>query len=139
MSDLLYSCIGDRAATVTTAAPIKIDPSFLGTWQSTNAQTTGIARVEFSERDDRVFIRIYGADEDGLADWGEVEVDLFADQVDSPVGTKFRALYDFDFMEVRIHAWVKLGVLVLGIFNRFKDESGRVNYFDREFLAHATS
>ena len=51
--------------------------------------------------------------------------------------TKMRASYDFGFMDVVLHAWVKQGVLVIAIFNRFRDASGRSNYFDREFFYRA--
>ncbi len=46
----------------------------------------------------------------------------------------FSAVYDFGFEEVRLQANVKLGVLVVASFNRFRDESGRSNYFGREFF-----
>jgi hypothetical protein len=119
----------------TAGSALQFDPSFLGVWDSTNASTTSIRRVELKSRDNHLFLHAYGAGDDNLSDWGEVKVELFADQVDSHLATKFRTFYDFGFMEIRIHAWVKLGVLVFAIFNRFKDDSGRSNYFDREFFA----
>lgn len=136
MSNLSCNCTGDQIEAIAKkTSNLQVDASFLGVWNSTNAQTTGIRRVEISTRDNRLFIHAYGADDGSLCDWGEVEVDLFADRVESHLATKFRAFYDFGFMEIRIHAWVKLGVLVFSIFNRFKDKSGRKNHFDREFFA----
>jgi hypothetical protein len=51
--------------------------------------------------------------------------------------SKVRALYDLGFMEVALHGWVKQGVLVLAVFSRFRDESGRSDHFDREFFYRA--
>ncbi|MBE9069035.1 hypothetical protein IQ260_20530 [Leptolyngbya cf. ectocarpi LEGE 11479] len=136
MSTLLYNCISDQTDTDSAkSSSLQFDPSFLGVWDSTNANTTGIRRVELKARNNHLFLHAYGANDNDLNDWGDVEVELFADRVDAHVATKFQAFYDFDFMEIRIHAWVKLGVLVFAIFNRFKDDSGRSNYFDREFFA----
>ena len=79
-------------------------------------------------------MRVFGAGETEPIDWGEFEVKVFADHVDSPEGTKFSMVYEFGFMQVRMHGWVKLGVLVIAVFNLFTDDSGRSNYFDREFF-----
>lgn len=136
MSNLSCNCAGDHMETVAEKfSHLQVDASFLGVWDSTNSRTTGIRRVEITTHNNRLFLHAYGADDGSLCDWGKVEVDLFTDGVESPLATKFRAFYDFGFMEIRIHAWVKLGVLVFSIFNRFKDQSGRNNYFDREFFA----
>lgn len=42
-------------------------------------------------------MRVLGAGETQPIDWGEVKAKVFADNVDSPEGTKFAAVYDFDF------------------------------------------
>ena len=107
---------------------------FWGAWQSTDAAGTGITRVVFTDQDGALTMRVFGAGQTEPIDWGEVEVNVFADNVDAPEGTKFSAVYDFDFMQVRMHGWVKLGVLVIAVFNLFTDDSGRSNYFDREFF-----
>lgn len=80
-------------------------------------------------------MRVFGAGESGLIDWGQTEIDVLADSVNSNEGAKFRVVFDHEFVEVRMHGWVKLGVLVIAFFNRFKDDSGRTDYFDREFFA----
>jgi hypothetical protein len=46
----------------------------------------------------------------------------------------FEANYDLGFMDVQVQANFSLGLLVLACFNIFKDQSGRQNYFSREFF-----
>lgn len=112
-----------------------LDHSFFwGVWQNTDAEAAGIIRVVFDDKAGALRMRVFGAGEPEAIDWGEVEAEVFADNVDSAEGTKFAAVYDFDFMQVRMHGWVKLGVLVIAVFNRFTDGSGRSSYFDREFF-----
>ena len=112
-----------------------LDHSFFwGVWPNTDAEAEGIIRVMFDPNAGALRMRVFGAGEPEPIDWGEVEVNVFADNVDSTEGTKFAAVYDFDFMLVRMHGWVKLGVLVIAVFNKFTDDSGRSNYFDREFF-----
>jgi hypothetical protein len=112
-----------------------IDPTpFHGVWVNTNEATRGIARIELGAREGAFTVRVFGADDSSLIDWGEVEARLFADTGGAHGGTTFLTVYDFGFMEVYLHAWVKLGVLVIAKFDRFKDDSGRSNRFSREFF-----
>jgi hypothetical protein len=46
----------------------------------------------------------------------------------------FRATYDFGFLETRLEANLSLGLLVIANLNTFRDDSGRSNYFSREFF-----
>lgn len=125
----------DQSSAMPGALPGRLDHSFFwGIWQNTDAEGRGIIRVAFSNRDGALSMRVFGAGEPNEIDWGEVEARVFADNVDSNDGTKFAAVYDFDFMQVHMHGWVKLGVLVIAVFNQFTDNSGRSNYFDREFF-----
>jgi hypothetical protein len=110
---------------------------FLGRWRNTNAATAGMAEVSFSMSQGAPVLRVFGAGEGRAIDWGEARVELFADGVSLAEPTKMKASYDFGFMDVLLHAWVKQGVLVIAVFNRFKDDSGRSNYFDREFFYRA--
>ena len=75
-----------------------------------------------------------GAGEPEPFDWSTTEVDVYSDAVASRRGTNFKAAYEFEFMRVDMHGWVKLGVLVIAVFTRFTDNSGRLSYFDREFF-----
>lgn len=136
MSALQTTRTQDQSKAETDRATRRVlDHSFFwGVWQNTDAAGQGIVRVVFSDKDGGLVMRIFGAGETEPIDWGEAQVKVLADHVDSLEGTKFAAVYDFDYMQVRMHGWVKLGVLVISVFNRFTDDSGRSNYFDREFF-----
>ena len=125
----------DQSSATSRTSAQALDHSFFwGQWQNTDAAVEGITRVVFADKDGALTMRVFGAGGTQPIDWGEVEVNVFADHIDSSDGTKFSAVYDFDFMQVRMHGWVKLGVLVIAVFNHFTDDSGRSNYFDREFF-----
>jgi hypothetical protein len=107
--------------------------SFLGVWRNTNPRTRGLSEVSFASRGANLLLRVVGVGEDGPLDWEDTQVELFVSYDDATEPTKIKAAYDFGFMDVLLHAWIKQGVLVMVIFNRFKDGSGRSNYVDREF------
>jgi hypothetical protein len=106
---------------------------FLGDWRNTNA-AGGIARIVCEPTGDgRMTVHCYGRCVPRERDWGVVDAPVFAFEFDGRQAGAFYAVYDFPFEEVRIQANVKLGVLVVVTLNRFRDDSGRVNYFNREF------
>jgi hypothetical protein len=113
------------------AAAATLDLSILlGDWRNTNAEG-GIARIVCEPAGDgRMIIHCYA----NLKDWGNADASVFALTFDGRQAGAFSAVYDFGFEEVRLQANVKLGVLVVASFNRFRDESGRSNYFGREFF-----
>lgn len=115
-----------------------IDPTpFSGVWLNTNPATGGIAKVIMSAAGGGLSLRVQGAGDLPACDWGEVTADTFFDSIGAYGGVTFLAFYDFGFMETYLHAWIKLGVLVIAKFDRFKDESGRANRFSREFFYRA--
>ena len=102
----------------------------LGDWRNTNA-SGGITRIVCEPAGDgRMTIHCYS----NIRDWGVAVAPVFAFTFDGKQAAAFSAAYDFGFEEVRLQANVKSGVLVVATFNRFRDESGRSNYFDREFF-----
>ncbi len=112
---------------------------FLGRWVSTNPRTTALAEATFSTGPDGVLLRVMGVGESGTRiDWGTTPAALFVDDQEQQVATKVRASYDFGFMDVLLHGWVKQGVLVFAVFSRFRDGSGGSNLFDREFFCRAS-
>ena len=104
-----------------------------GTWLNTNSASRGITRVLLKVNEGGLVMRAYGACEPSPCDWGEVTTCFFAKEVCFHEAMAFTAFYDFGFMESQMLAHVKLGVLVVAKFDRFKDGSGRSNYFSREF------
>jgi hypothetical protein len=71
-------------------------------------------------------------------DWGETKAETFADRPDLREAATFACTFQHGFMEVQLHAWIKLGVLVIAKFDRFTDDSGRSNRFSREFFYRAS-
>ena len=108
-----------------------------GKWLNTNPVSGGMVKVILDHKDDALIIRVFGADEGGARDWGEVTANVYAKSVDSKDGMAFSAVYDFGFMLTRMQANVKQGVLVIASFTQFMDNSGRANYFVREFFHQA--
>ena len=101
----------------------------VGDWRNTNP-AAGIERIVCEASGDGLTIHCSGS----VRDWGKVAADVFAFEFDSHTAGAFSAVYDLGFEEVRVQANVKQGVLVVVTLNAFKDESGRSNYFNREFF-----
>jgi hypothetical protein len=111
---------------------------FLGRWISTNPRTTALAEATFTGGPRGVTLRVLGVGKEcGRIDWGPTPATLLVDDQGEEVPTKVKASYDFGFMDVSLHGWVKQGVLVLAVFSRFRDDDGRVGHFDREFFFKA--
>jgi hypothetical protein len=136
MQSVKYVRDEDRpGAAVGPNAHRSIDASpFVGTWVTTNSSTRGMVKLEITAVEDGLSVHAYGACHPEPCDWGTAKASLFADGIDSATGLAFSASYDFGFMETDLQAKIKKGVLVVAGFNRFKDDSGRSNYFSREFF-----
>ncbi len=109
----------------------------LGTWLNTNIATRGITSAILSRQSGQITVRIVAAGDPGPSDWGETEASLFAADASSSEAMSFSAFYDFGFMETQLQAHVRQGVLIIAKFDRFKDSSGRSNYFSKEFFYRA--
>jgi hypothetical protein len=116
-------------------AGISIQPApLLGTWLNTNTTTRGISSATLECKAGQNVVRIVAAGASGTCDWGETAVSLFADSSTSSDAIAFSAAYDFGYMETQLQAHVRQGVLIIAKFDRFKDGSGRSNYFSKEFF-----
>ena len=118
------------------AAPVAPEP-LLGTWLNTNSTTQGITTAVLMAEHGRVMLQIFAAGVPDARDWGKTGVDLFAADAASMDAMAFSAFYDFGFMETRLQGHVRQGVLIIAKFDRFKDNSGRSNYFSKEFFYRA--
>ncbi len=114
--------------------------NLLGSWGNTNPGTRGIAKLVVSQQEGQLFLRIFGFKSPSLIDWGQTPIEtVYARDVNSGEPMAFEARYDMDFMEVQVQANFSLGLLVLACFNTFKDQSGRENYFSREFFCRESA
>ena len=108
-----------------------------GTWINSNPDTNGIARIVISEFAGNLTLQTYAVGPDRLIDWGTVGVNVFASTPSSRVAAGFTCAYDFGFVETQLLGMIMKGLLVLAQLHRFKDESGRADYFVREYFAVA--
>jgi hypothetical protein len=109
----------------------------LGTWLNTNVTTQGVTTAMLSRKGEKIVVRIVAAGDLEPSDWGEAMASLFATDASSSEAMAFSAFYDFGFMETQLQAHVRQGVLIIAKFDRFKDNSGRSNYFSKEFFYRA--
>jgi len=107
----------------------------IGTWINSNPNTSGIARIVISSSGGNLSLRAYAVSPEGPIDWGSVNINAFASTPTSDVAAGFTCLYDLGFAEARLQAMIMKGLLVLAQLQKFKDDSGRVDYFVREYFA----
>ena len=129
-----FAQIFDRVETNIPAGPLDLS-GLPGTWVNTNPDTNGIARMVISETDGKVSLQVYAIGPEGLIDWGSADVVVFASTPKSRVGAGFTCRFDFGFAETQLQAMIMKGLIVLAQIHSFKDQSGRVDYFVREYFA----
>ena len=130
-----FAQLCDRVETGGAAAG-PLDTSALpGTYTNSNPQTNGIARMVFRESGGRLTVRVYAVGPDEEIDWGETDISVFAATPASRAAAGFTCRYDFGFAETRLQGMIMKGLLVLSQFHGFKDDSGRADYFVREYYA----
>ena len=129
-----FAQLYDRVEIEDAASPL--DASNLkGVWINSNPDTNGIARMEFSDVDGQLSIRVHAVGPNGLIDWGLAPVKLCAASPGSRATAGFTCTYDFGFAETRLQAMIMKGLIVLAQFHKFKDDSNRMNFFVREYFA----
>lgn len=137
-----------------------IDPApLLCRWRNADETTRGIADISGELRQGQVVVRVVAVGREGPVDWGEGVATLYsdisttgggratadpatggrptphyADLSATDAGPAFGATFDHGFQRVHLQARVYLGVLVVAAFTEFTDDSGRQNYFHREFF-----
>lgn len=114
--------------------PLDVRP-LLGTWINTNTATAGIAKAVVAQENGDLHLRVFGAGELELYDWGAVPVkSVCAEGICSRRAISFTAEYDFGFLETELQTNLSKGLLIITTLNTFKDGSGRSNYFSREYF-----
>lgn len=113
-----------------------VDPAALvGTWVNSNLETNSIARIKVSEANGKLQLQVFAMGPKDLIDWGVADAQVFASGPASHKGAGFTCRYDFGFAEARMQGMIMKGLLVLAQFHLFKDDSGRADYFLREYFA----
>jgi hypothetical protein len=108
---------------------------FLGRWENTDAGTRGFREVEMSDRDGGLLLEIDLAASPLDRRRCEVLAEPFAEHPVGAIATQFHASSAATGQPMRMHGWVKLGVLVIAIFRRPGDSPAEAPWFDREFFS----
>jgi hypothetical protein len=125
----------DTALTDPAAKTLNAD-KLTGRWANTNRDTRGIAEIAIRQDGGRFLIGVVGVGEGGPVRWPEAEAKAFAN-LEEEAGQRAVALaadFDFGFMRAETYFRVNKGVLVIVLFNTFRDDSGRSSYVNREFF-----
>ena len=130
-----FAQIRDRVDINSKAAVAMNTSDLIGTWINSNPNTSGIARIVISRSNGNLSLHAYAVGPEGLNDWGSVDINVFVSTPVSQIGAGFTCLYDFGFAEARLQGMIMKGLLVLAQLQTFKDDSGRVDYFVREYFA----
>ena len=131
-----FAQIRDRVQAGARAAGPADLSAFPGVWVNSNPDSNAIARLVVGESGSgSLTVRVYAIGPGGLIDWGTTEGKVFAVSPSSRVGAGFICKYDFGFAEIRLEGMLAKGLLVLAQFHTFKDDSGRADYFVREYFA----
>lgn len=130
-----FAQIRDRVTTESEASGSIDLSNLIGEWVNSNPDTTGVARMTVTQAGENLSLQVYAIGPEGLIDWGSVGIKLFAPSPSSQAVTGFTCLYDFGFAETQLQAMILKGLIVLAQIHKFKDGSGRVDYFVREYFA----
>lgn len=108
----------------------------MGRWVNTNPETQGVAEITIEREGEQFSVHVVGVGEDGPIQWPKAKATALAN-LEEEAGQRAIALsatFDFDFMRAETYLRVNKGVLVIVLFNTFRDQSGRSNYVNREFF-----
>jgi hypothetical protein len=130
---LPYRMTSDRPASTPQRGDGVVDLGpLLGSWRNTYPNSKGIASIQLSRGPDGFEVQASGVRCD--EDWGRVPAVPHAATVSGQEPAGFLARYDFGFSEVLLSSNESKGLLIIASFTMFQDESGRSNYFTREFF-----
>lgn len=130
-----FAQLSDRVENTQSNGAITDLHALPGVWINSNPDTNGIARLKVTESNEQLSLQAFAVDPDGLIDWGNTDLKVFAGLPTSQVAAGFTCLYDFGFAETELQGMIMKGLLVLAQFHRFKDNSKRADYFVREYYA----
>ncbi|MFT4927439.1 MAG: hypothetical protein ACI8WB_003546 [Phenylobacterium sp.] len=112
-------------------------PSLVGQWTNTNVNSQGIGQFEIKQDSTSptgLVITVSSQTDDGLKNWGATPITtVFEDDINQLDDDAFIAEYQFDFLTVRLQGNTNLGLIIMTALNTFSDDSGRMNYFAREY------
>lgn len=108
----------------------------VGRWVNTNRQTRGLSECLIERDGEQLYVSVVGVGAAEPIPWPKSRALVLAN-LEEEAGQRTAALavdFDFGFMRAETQIRVNKGVLVIVLFNSFRDESGRASYVTREFF-----
>ena len=108
----------------------------IGRWINTNTKTQGIVEIVIKQEREEFSVSALGAGLSGPIAWSQTRATVLAN-LEEEAGQRAVALavtFNFDFMTAETYLRINKGVLVIVLFNTFRDDSRRSNYVTREFF-----
>jgi hypothetical protein len=112
--------------------------ALVGSWQACDRNTRSLVRVDLAKKGNDLTVHAFGACHPTPCDWGTVEGIAYAESVSDNQAIAFTALYRFSFKDAIVTGLLDQGTLIVETFNRFKDGSGRSNYYSRGYFCRRT-
>ncbi len=108
-----------------------------GTWLNTDrGRDGGVHKLLIAEGNEDGMLQVHGfgvADPEPI-DWESTDAPAFAFAVDDDTAWGFRCEFEFGFLSTEIAGYGKEGILIIVTYNTFHDDSGRADYWIREFF-----
>jgi hypothetical protein len=113
-----------------------VDPGpLIGTWRNTNPDTGQIAGLHIQVVDGRAMLNVWGSSGPSHRDWGRIPIGrLYQGNPGVAQASAFEAQFEFGPMSALLEANLSKGLLIIACMKTFRDDSGRSNYFVREFF-----
>ncbi len=108
--------------------------NLIGKWHNCDKNTRGIVRVVLGDKGGTLTVQVFGSCTPTPCDWGVVAGTAYAESVSATEAIAFTAFYDPGFKESIVTGHLDNGTLILEVFSKFKDGSGRSNYYSRAYL-----
>ena len=108
-----------------------------GAWiNADRGESGGTLRLEVAGEGDALRVRGFGVGEDGgdPIDWGETDGIALAQGPGGDSAWAFTCTFDHGFMTTEVAAYGKEGILIAASYMTFNDDSGRADYWTREFF-----
>jgi hypothetical protein len=111
--------------------------NLIGRWNNCDKNTRGLVRLVLGTKGSTLTVQGFGACTPTPCDWGVVEGIAYGESVVATEAIAFSARYDFNFKETIVTGHLDNGTLIVETFDKFKDGSGRANYYSRVYLCRS--
>jgi len=115
-----------------------ITDSLVGTWINVDPDG-GLVKLIISQTEGRFQVQGFGKCHPTDCDWGKTSLDFLGTDVSDKTPDSGIATWNFGFMDSTLHIVKNNDQLLAQIYNVFKDNSGRENYWTSDQLKKQTS